>query len=162
MAYAVCPTDVVHAPVEVVWGLLTDPAGWGDVFDARVLSVEPHGPAAVGQRVLLTSGPWPARFRLHFEFTEVDPATYSLGLKIRLPFGIMNDEHLVSSPIGEGACRVTYGCNFEFPPGWRGALLRTLLRRAFETGPADSLSRLKRAAEARRPAAATLPTDRSG
>jgi hypothetical protein len=158
MAHAVCPTDVVYAPVDVVWGLLTNPAGWGDFFDARVLSVEPPGPAAIGQCIRLTSGPWPTRFRLHFEFTEVDPAGHSLGLKIRLPFGILNDEHLVCSPIGDGACRVAYGCNFEFPPGWRGALLRALLGQAFEAGPADSLSRLKLAAEAPRPAPVVPPT----
>jgi len=29
MSYASCPTAVVNAPVEIVWALLADPAGWG-------------------------------------------------------------------------------------------------------------------------------------
>jgi hypothetical protein len=148
VAFAVCPSDVVNAPPATVWGLLTDPAGWGEVFDARVISVEPAGLATVGQRVLASSGAGPLRFRLSFEFIEVDHAAGALGLVIRLPFGIVNDEHLVCTPAGEAACRVTYGCNFAFPPGWRGSVLKALLWRAFETGPADSLRRLKAAAEA--------------
>src|ERR1700689_5108753 len=32
----ICPTDVVDAPIEVVWGLLTDPAGWGGFFAFRI------------------------------------------------------------------------------------------------------------------------------
>jgi hypothetical protein len=147
MAHAVCPTDIVHAPVERVWALLTDPAGWGGFWDARVLGVEPAGPAGPGQRILLSSGPWPARFRLTFTFTLVDAANHTLDLDIRLPFGIVNDEHLVCTPIDAASCRVTYGCNFTLPAGWRGVLLSRLLARGFETGPADSLARLKRAAE---------------
>ncbi len=147
MVYAVCPTDIVHAPVERVWALLTDPASWGGFWDARVVRVEPAGAAAAGQRVLLSSGRWPARFRLTFTFTGVDAASHTLDLDIRLPFGIVNDEHLVVTPIDAASCRVTYGCNFTLPAGWRGALLGRLLARGFETGPADSLARLKRAAE---------------
>jgi hypothetical protein len=147
MVYAVCPTDVVHAPIERVWSLLTDPAGWGDFWDARVLNVEPAGPATAGQRIQLSSGPWPARFRLTFTFIQVDPASHTLDLDIRLPFGVVNDERLVCSRIDDASCRVTYGCHFTLPAGWRGVLLRRLLSRGFETGPADSLARLKRAAE---------------
>jgi hypothetical protein len=161
MAYSVCPSDVVRAPVDIVWALMTDPASWGDFFDARVRSVEPAGPAVVGQRVCVSTGPWPTRFRLRFDFTEVDLSNHSLGVKIRMPFGIVNDEHFTCSPIDDGACRVSYGCNFEFPPGWRGVLLRTFLGRAFEIGPADSLARLKRASEARARAPVAAPASGS-
>jgi hypothetical protein len=149
MAHAVCPTDIVRAPVEVVWGLLTTPADWGSFFDADVLSVEPAGAAVVGQRIRLASGPWPARFRLLFEFTQIDEARGILDLEIRLPFGIVNHEHLVCTPVGPSECRVAYGCNFDLPAGWTGRVLLALLRQEFEAGPVDSLARLKRAAEAR-------------
>jgi hypothetical protein len=140
---------MVAAPAEIVWTLLTTPADWGTVFDGEVLGVEPAGPAAIGQRVRLASGRWPARFKLLFEFTEVDAASGVLQMEIRLPFGIVNHERLACTPAAPGECRVAYGCNFDFPAGWRGALLRALLRRGFEAGPADSLARLKRAAEER-------------
>jgi hypothetical protein len=149
MAFAVCPTEVVKAPIEVVWALLTTPSGWGSFFDADVLSVEPPGSAAPGQKVRVASGQWPARFRLLFEFTEIDAASGRLRLEIKLPFGIINHEELVCTPLGPAECRVAYGCNFDFPPGLGGFFLRALLSRSFATGPADSLARLKLASETR-------------
>jgi len=44
--YAACPTEIVEAPVGVVWKLLTNISGWGWFFDVRVTNVEPPGPAA--------------------------------------------------------------------------------------------------------------------
>jgi hypothetical protein len=148
-AFSACPSDAVGAPVEVVWDLLTDAAGWGGFFDAKVLRIRPAGRAAPGQEVELASGRWPARFRLRFLFTKVDATEHRLGIDIRLPFGIRNDEQLSCVRVGPTDCRVSYGCNFVFPSGWRGQLLFALLRRGLETGPDDSLARLKRAAEER-------------
>jgi len=56
MTYASCPTSIVNAPVEIVWSLLTRPEKWGDFYDVRVTSVEPVGPAMVGQTVFAESG----------------------------------------------------------------------------------------------------------
>ena len=51
MPYVSCPTTVVIiAPVDVVWALLMRPAVWGGVFNVRVGSIGPPGPAIVGQR----------------------------------------------------------------------------------------------------------------
>jgi hypothetical protein len=50
--FAACPTEIVKAPIDVVWKPLTDFAGWGSFYDVRVGGVEPSGPAVVG---LLTS-----------------------------------------------------------------------------------------------------------
>jgi hypothetical protein len=144
---SVCPTDVIKAPIEVVWRLLSTPARWGDFFDATILSVDPPGTATAGQRITLLSGHWPFRFRLVFKFAEVNTAEHSLRLEIRLPFGIVNHEHLTCTEVSEAECRVAYHCNFDFPAGARGVLLAESLRGAFRRGPADSLARLKRAAE---------------
>ena len=43
--YLACPTEIVEAPVGVVWKLLTNIAGWGSFFNVRVISVEPPEPA---------------------------------------------------------------------------------------------------------------------
>ena len=147
MILSICPSDIVEAPLETVWALLTNARGWGDFFDAEVLSVEPDGPARAGQRMRLASGRWPFRFRLLFEFSAVDFERHNLRLEIRLPFGVVNHEALHVEPLSPTRCQVSYGCNFEFPAGWRGRLLWLALKRGFETGPADSLARLKRHAE---------------
>jgi len=50
MAVNVCPADRVEAPVDVVWELLMNPAGYGGFWEMTVERVEPEGLAAAGQR----------------------------------------------------------------------------------------------------------------
>jgi len=51
MTLNVCPADTVHAPVERVWDLLMQPAGYGRFWELR--------PSASGRRVR----PWLAEVR---------------------------------------------------------------------------------------------------
>jgi hypothetical protein len=144
----ICPTDVVEAPAELVWGLLTDdPAGWGGFFDLRIARVEPPGRAQAGQRIIGESGPAFLHLAVLFAFTRVDADELRLGFEGLLPLGLRVREDLRITRIDLARCRVSYGCDFSFPCGWRGRLLKGLLARALVSGPADSLARLKRAAE---------------
>jgi hypothetical protein len=147
MKYASCPTAVVDAPAEIVWRLLTDPARWGDFYDLRITSVEPPGPAVVGQRFSRTKGPSFLRLQLRFEFVRIERDPFILGLKVHLPFGMVVGEELDCVGLNSRQYRVNYHCNFDSPDNWRGALLRMMIGRKLDSGPADSLSRLKRAAE---------------
>ena len=142
-----CPTAVVNAPIEVVWGLLMNTAGWGQFYDVKVLSVEPPGPAAPGQRLIGNPGPRLLPFRITFDFTEVDPVKHRLGIDGRIPFGIKVREDMNLVRVDDVRCRVNYNCDFTLPLGLRGAILRRALGRGLDSGPADSLSRLKREAE---------------
>jgi hypothetical protein len=150
MTYASCPTAVINAPIDVVWRLLTEPAGWGDFFDVRVIGVEPPGLAVVGQRINGESGPRFLHLKVEFQFVEIDATHHSMGLKVRLPFGITVREDLSCVPLEPNQSRVNYHCGFDFPTGWRGVLARVVMRRELDSGPVDSLSRLKGAAERRR------------
>lgn len=82
-----------------------------------------------------------------FDFTEVDALNHRLGIDGRLPFGIRVRENMMVALINSTRCRVNYNCHFELPMGLRGQILWLLLRRGFDNGPANSLSRLKREAE---------------
>jgi hypothetical protein len=146
-SYLACPTEMVEAPVGVVWKLLTNISGWGSFYNIRVVSVEPPGPAVRGQRMLGEPGPRWLHVGLSVEYTLIDEAHYKLELDARFPFGITVHETLDCVPLEHGRCRVNYHCNFGFPGGWRGRLMRVLLSRGLKEGPADSLRRLKRAAE---------------
>jgi hypothetical protein len=147
VAYTICPTSIVHAPVEVVWKLVTLPDEWGDFFDTRIRSVEPPGQAQAGQMVFAESGPRLLRLALEFRFTKVDIANHELQIDVQLPFGITVRENLSCIPLGPAQCRVSFHCGFSFPAGWRGAVTRLLLLHEINIGPVDSLSRLRRAAE---------------
>jgi hypothetical protein len=149
LTYESCPSTVVSAPIETVWLLLTDPARWGDFFDLRITRVEPAGLAVIGQRFCGESGPRFLHIGLKFEYTEINESEHRLGLSVQLPFGITVREDLDCLPISRTTCRVNYHCNFGFIKGWRGAIIRAVVRRSLDTGPVDSLSRLKRAAEER-------------
>ena len=146
MNHVSCPTGFVSAPVELVWALLTHPAGWGNFYDVRITAVDPAGPAVVGQTVFAESGPQFLHLKLRFRFVEIDALNYRLGFDARLPFGVTVRENLNCVPLGQTQCRVNYNCNFGFPTGWRGAMVRFFLRRALDAGPADSLTRLQREA----------------
>ena len=63
----------------------------------------------------------------------------------RLEFMVREDMKLME--IDDARCRVNYNCDFTLPTGLRGAILRRTFGRSFDTGPADSLLRLKREAE---------------
>jgi hypothetical protein len=141
IAHSSCPTSIVNAPVEIVWGLLTRPDKWGDFYDVRVTSVEPAGPAVVGQTVFAESGPRLLHLALEFRFTKIDAVKYELGLDVKLTFGITVSEDLSCVPIRQDQCRVNYHCGFGVPAGWRGAVARILMRRELNSGPVDSLSR---------------------
>jgi hypothetical protein len=145
--YLACPTEIVEAPVGVVWKLLTNISGWGSFFNLRVTGVEPPGPAAKGQRCSVESGPRWLHVGISVEYTLIDETHYKLELDARFPLGITVHEALDCVPLEDGRCRVNYHCNFGFPGGWRGRLMRVLLSRRLKAGPADSLLRLKRAAE---------------
>jgi uncharacterized protein YndB with AHSA1/START domain len=147
MEYSSCPTALVNAPVQLVWQLLTDPAEWGRFYDLRVTKVEPPGLAAEGQKFHGESGPRFLHLRLTFEYVKIDPVRYLLNFNVKMPFGLFVREEMDCVPLNNGQCRVNYHCNFSFPEGGRGSLLRVLLGRKLDSGPADSISRLKRAAE---------------
>jgi hypothetical protein len=148
--YTACPTGIVEAPVGVVWKLLTNLSGWGSIFDFRVTSVEPPGPAVKGQRMLAEKGPRWLHMGGSFEYTLIDEAHYKFEMDVRLGAPLVRltvHEAMDCVPLEEGRCRVNYHCHFGFPGGWRGRLTRILLSRGLKTSPADSLLRLKRAAE---------------
>ena len=142
-----CPMAIIDAPIDVVWNVLLNTAGWGAFYDVRVLSLEPPGPARAGQRLIGHPGPRYLPFRLVFDFTEVDTVNHRLGFDGRLPLGIQVREMLIVTPIDRTRCRVNYNCDFKLPTGLRGRILWLVLRREFDSGPADSLLRLKRHAE---------------
>ena len=147
MPYVSCPAAVIDAPVDAVWALLVEPAAWGGVFNVRVGSIDPPGRAIVGQKICGETGLRILHLKLTFRMIEIDLDHHRLCLDVQLPFGIMVHEDLSCTPLDADHCRVDYRCNFDFPRGWRGSLAKILIHHGFDSGPEDSLSRLKHAAE---------------
>jgi hypothetical protein len=146
--YVSCPTEVVNAPIEVVWNLLMNPGGWGSFYDLRVVGVEPAGQAQAGQRVFCEAGPRSLHLKVNIQFKEIDAERHRLNFDVEFPFGIRVHEEMDCAVVSVGSCRVNYHCNFEFPSGIGGRLLLLMARGRLDTGPRNSLMRLKKAAEA--------------
>ena len=130
-------------------------ARYGRVDDYRVSKGSGSLDAAAmlivlaGQRIFGESGPRWLHLTVTLAYTAIDVSQRSLRLEVQMPLGIAVREELSCSPISDRQCRVNYHCHFSLPSGWRGALLRLLMRREFRVGPVDSLRRLKQAAERR-------------
>jgi hypothetical protein len=74
-----CPTAVINAPVDVVWAFLIEPVAWGGVFDARVGSIDPPGPAIVVQGISGETGLQILHLKLTFRMIEIDPYQHRLA-----------------------------------------------------------------------------------
>src|SRR3974377_1947369 len=112
MTYSSCPTDLVTAPGNVVWSLLTVPRGGEKAFVVRIVEIRPGGPAAVAQTVYAESGPSFLRLKVEIQFFKIDSAHYALDLNVRLPFQLMVYESLSCVPLNVDQTLVNYRCAF--------------------------------------------------
>ena len=101
----VCPTEVVHAPADRVWRLVTTPTELARWSDTKVIEA-PDRELLAGDRLVLGAG-----IGHHMKVTSrVEDAVRPrhLAVRIRLPLGVTNNEVIQITPIGADACRVTF------------------------------------------------------
>jgi hypothetical protein len=109
MSVNVCPADKVHAPVEVIWELLMQPAGYGNFWDMTIERVEPEGPAAVGQKLMGWTRATCRRWQFAGEIMEVDAVRHQIQFRMSLPLGLISDNRIVCTPLDERNCMLRYG-----------------------------------------------------
>jgi hypothetical protein len=109
MSVRVCPSEIVQAPVEIVWDLLTNPAGYGQFWDFTVERVEPQGPAAPGQLIAGWSRALCRRWRIEGEILKVDAERHEIRFLMSLPFGIIGDNRLLCTRVDERSCSLRFG-----------------------------------------------------
>jgi uncharacterized protein YndB with AHSA1/START domain len=98
----VCPTDIIIAPAERVWRLLTNPhelAQWS----GTTLVNGPARALSAGDRLVFRVG------LLHITFDVLAmQAPRQLTFDIALPFGVKNREQIQIAPIDANSCRTTF------------------------------------------------------
>lgn len=109
MSLNVCPADMVSAPVERVWELLMQPAGYGRFWDFTVERVEPAGRAVVGQTFIGWSRALGRRWRIDGEIQEVDAERHHILFRTSLPFGVVGYNRLMCLQLDEQHCLVRFG-----------------------------------------------------
>lgn len=108
MAFSVCPTTVAQAPASSVWALLVGPHALDRWWDAESLQA-PDRPLVPGDRIIARpKGPL-GFLRITADVKSVDAEHLQLGLDIRLPLGLRNEELVRVIPLGPDRCRITFG-----------------------------------------------------
>lgn len=106
MLVNVCPTATTSAPIETLWQILVTTERYADWTDAEVVSVEPAGLASPGQRITLAPRAFGRRWRATIDVGRMDAGHRWIDLVARLPFGVVNREHVVLSEVDRGRTRV--------------------------------------------------------
>ena len=97
----VCPTDIILAPAERIWHLISDPhelARWSET----TLIDAPARAATAGDRLVFRAGMW----QITFDVVGMQ-APRQLVLDIALPLGVRNREQIQITPIEANSCRTT-------------------------------------------------------
>ena len=109
MSVNVCPIARVHAPVKLVWELLSDPAQYSTWWDATTTSIKPEGLAQAGQVVRATTRAFARQWDLQFIVLAVDPIHHTLDLHTDLPLGLSMHNHFTCAVIDPQSCQVSFG-----------------------------------------------------
>ena len=98
----VCPTEVIVAPAERIWQLLTDPLELARWSGTKLLE-GPERSVSAGDRLVLRAG----IMHIVVDVRELQPPR-QLTLDIALPFGVSNREQAQITRIDGTSCRVTF------------------------------------------------------
>ena len=109
MTVSVCPSAIVEAPVQRVWELLTSPEALDTWSDATLVAADPDGPARPGQRLRLATTAFGRRLPVTIDVLDVDAERHLLHLRVDAPFGLVNDETVTMTPIGDQRTLVRFG-----------------------------------------------------
>jgi len=103
----VCPIALVNAPIDIVWQFLAGPAEYAAWTDAEFIRAEPSAAAVEGQKIFFRTravGRW---WPVVMELGTVD-APRVLELRVLLPLGIVNSEHITVLPLSGRETRVSF------------------------------------------------------
>ena len=100
-----CPTDVVNAPAEKIWQLVTSRDRLQRWIPMRVKTA-PDRPIVEGDVVRFVAGPFGILEMKWVVGRTIEPR--ELQLHIELPFGIVNEEVIQIAALKSGGCRVAF------------------------------------------------------
>lgn len=98
----VCPTDVLLAPADRIWRLLTDPRKLAQ-WTGTTLVEGTASPMSTGDHLVFRAGV----LRITFDVLDMRPPR-ELMIDVGLPFGVTNHEQIQITPIDAHSSRVTF------------------------------------------------------
>jgi hypothetical protein len=109
MSVFFCPVANIKAPLEQVWGFLSEPANYSLWWDAQTQEITPSGSAHPGQKIRAQSRAIGKRWAVNLLVESVDEQKHQLHLKTMLPLGITVFNHITCTTIDSAATQVTFG-----------------------------------------------------
>jgi uncharacterized protein YndB with AHSA1/START domain len=109
MPFNICPADVVAAPVESVWELLSDPTLYDVWWDARTERIVPEGKAQPGQVLYAKTTGLGRTWDVTLKVEQVRPEQHQITLAIALPLGVTNHATITTTPLDATSCRLQFG-----------------------------------------------------
>ena len=109
MQISTCPTTSVDAPLEAVWGLLTDPTNIAQWTGVALRKASPPGRLVAGQRIEFGAVAGIPGLRVVFDVLVVDQAAHRLALEVYLPLWIINHEVITCAPVSPTKTFVSFG-----------------------------------------------------
>jgi hypothetical protein len=110
MRISTCPTAIVNAPVEQVWGLLANPVQYDLWWEVRTRSIVPEGPAQPGQQIFgqasFLGRQWDVA---HLTVQAIEPEKRQIDVLTHLRFGISIHNHITCQPLDSRHTRVSFG-----------------------------------------------------
>ncbi len=108
MIVNVCPAAVTSAPPDRVWSVLTTPERLGEWADAEFVGAEPRGPMLAGQKIRLEAPEFGRRWPVTINVDSLDPVNRWIDLRVSLPFGVINHEHITLTATETGGSLVRF------------------------------------------------------
>jgi len=105
MSVSVCPMDIINAPIEKVWTLLSEPANYALWWEPQTRSIVPEGRAQSGQKIHAKA----SGLDVNVIVNSCDESKHQIHLTTMLPFGITVHSHITFTPLENGTCQVSFG-----------------------------------------------------
>lgn len=109
MTLSICPAAEIHAPLDRVWGLLSDPSRYSSWADARTIRIDPEGMAHAGQIVHLQSPSFGVKWNITLRILALDEHNHRIVLETDLPFGMVLKNAIMCTALDDRTCFVRYG-----------------------------------------------------
>lgn len=108
MSVNTCPADVVAAPVESVWEILSDTRLYEAWWQARAERIVPEGKAVPGQMIYLEAAGLGRKWRMTLRIEGVNPEKHQILFHGEL-LGSISHNAITCTAIDAVSCRVQYG-----------------------------------------------------
>jgi uncharacterized protein YndB with AHSA1/START domain len=108
MVVNVCPAGIAKASPDRVWSIVSNPSRFPEWLDVTLAAGAPSGPPTPGQVFKFETRELGRSWPVDIEVKGLDPNRRWIDLRVNLPLGVVNDEHVTLTPADDGGTLVRF------------------------------------------------------